>query len=167
MWYNTHDTGACFGANGMRTHFLAALALGPSLAGCASVTEGSTEPIFVMTAPETGATCTCSNDRGSWSVVSPGTVAVKKSESVLTVRCSKPGWKDGVEYAAPRVSTTGMVGMVLPYVGLLNAAVDASTGAAMQYPNAFTVQLKPIAPPAAATTPSPPPTTTAAKPPGG
>jgi hypothetical protein len=151
----------------MRIHILAALALGPSLAGCASVTEGASESIFVTTAPETGATCTCSNDRGSWSLVSPGTVAVKKSESVLTVRCSKPGWKDGVEYAAPRVSTTGMVGMVLPYVGLLNAAVDASTGAAMQYPIAFTVQLKPIAPPAAPAVTSQPPATTAAKPPSG
>jgi hypothetical protein len=143
----------------MKILVAATLPLAPVLAGCASVTEGSTQPVFVTTAPETGATCTCTNNRGSWTLVTPGTVVVKKSESVLAIHCSKAGWKDGTEYASGRISTAGMVGMMLPYVGLLNAAVDASTGATTKYPQAFTVQLKPLAPPPATpttATPSPP-----------
>jgi hypothetical protein len=136
----------------MKFHLAAIAALAPVLAGCASVTEGSTQPVFVTTTPETGATCTCTNDRGSWSLVTPGTVVIKKSESVLAIHCSKSGWKDGTEYASGRISTSGMIGMALPYVGLLNAAVDASTGAATKYPEAFTVQMNPLAPPPATPT---------------
>jgi hypothetical protein len=145
----------------MKILIAAALALAPVLAGCASVTEGSTEPVFVTTTPESGATCTCTNDRGSWTVVTPGTVVVSKSESVLAIHCTKPGWKDGTEYASGRISTAGMIGMALPYVGLLNAAVDASTGAATKYPQAFTVQLTPLAPPAPAAVLPPPQNNTA------
>lgn len=116
-----------------------------SLAACASVAEGTTQQIYVTTTPETGAACTASNGRGEWSLVTPGTVTVKKSESVLKIRCTKPGWKDGTVYAAGKISTANLMGNMLPYVGLLNAAVDASTGAALTYPGSYTIELKPLA----------------------
>ncbi|HTP76401.1 MAG TPA: hypothetical protein VMJ73_05420 [Rhizomicrobium sp.] len=120
------------------------------LAGCASVVEGTTQPIAISTAPESGANCSVSNARGQWSTFSPGTVTVDKSESVLTVRCSKSGWSDAVLYVAPRVSNTAMFGAIVPYVGIVDAAVNASSGAAMQYPEAVVLTLaRPDAPPAA------------------
>jgi hypothetical protein len=122
----------------------AVVAAALSLAACASIAEGTSQQIYVTTTPETGAACTASNGRGEWDVVTPGTVTVKKSETVLKIRCSKPGWKDATVYAAGKISTANLVGNMLPYVGLLNAAVDASTGAALTYPGSYTIELKPL-----------------------
>jgi hypothetical protein len=131
----------------MQIRWLAAIFAVASLcAGCASVVDGATQPIFVATTPVAGANCTCSNDRGSWSVVTPGSVVIKKSESVLQILCSKPGYRDGKTYAAGHMTTAGTVGMMLPYVGLINSAVDASTGAALTYPDSYSIELKPAAP---------------------
>jgi len=111
-------------------------------AGCASVVDGTTQPIYVATTPVSGATCTCSNDRGQWIVVTPGTVVIAKSESVLQIRCSKIGYVDGKAYAAGHMTSAGIAGAMLPYVGLLDAAVDASTGAALTYPGSYSIDLK-------------------------
>ena len=91
---------------------------------------------------------------GQWSTVSPGTVIIDKSQSVLTVRCNKGGWSEAVLYIAPRMSTTAMVGAFMPYVGIVDAAVNASSGAAMVYPQSITLTMTPSAPPASAPPPS-------------
>lgn len=127
---------------------IAALAAVFFCAGCASVVDGSTQPIYVTTTPETGATCICSNERGKWTVSTPGTVIVKKSESVLEIHCRKPGYKDGTAYAAGKETAAGLIGNALPYIGLLNAITDASTGAALTYPGSYTIDMQPV--PAAA-----------------
>src|SRR5262249_5694599 len=101
------------------------------------------------------------NERGKWTLTSPGTVVVKKSASVLSIRCSKPGWKDGTAYASGKISTAGMVGMMLPYVGLLNAAVDGSTGAGQEYPRSYIISMKPAANTAVPATPAAAPAPTA------
>src|SRR6185295_259859 len=95
---------------------LVAVAAALQLCGCASTIEGTTQQIFVTTIPESGAACTASNARGQWSLVTPATVIVKKSESVLKISCSKPGWKDGTVYAAGKMSTASLAGNMLPYV---------------------------------------------------
>ena len=120
----------------------AALAAALACAGCASVVDGSTQTIYVKTIPEVAANCSASNSQGNWQFVSPASIVIKKSGSVLTIRCSKPGWQDGTFYAAGRASTTAMIGSMLPYVGLLNAAVDASTGAALDYPDTYAIEMK-------------------------
>jgi hypothetical protein len=47
--------------------------------------------------------------------------------------------------------------LALPYVGLLNAAVDGSTGAGQKYPQSYTIELKPAANAASPTTTTPSP----------
>lgn len=120
---------------------LAAASACAALGGCASVMESSEQPVQVATAPEQGADCIVSNDRGHWPLTSPGTVTVKKSASVLQIQCTKQGYKTGTLYSAPKMSTAAMVGMMMPYAGLLNAAVDSSSGAAQQYENTFLVTM--------------------------
>ena len=122
----------------------AAAVVAPLCAGCASVLESSTQPVTVATAPEAGAACNVSNDRGAWPLVSPGTVVIKKSESVLEIDCSKAGFQDAKIYTAPKISTAAEVGMMMPYVGLLNAAVDGSSGAAQSYPATYVLTMKPV-----------------------
>lgn len=128
-------------------HILALLALVPLVNGCASVVEGTTQQIAISTNPEVGADCTGSNAKGEWSVVTPGTITVKKSSTtILTVHCSKPGWEDGTVYAAGKWSKAGIAGEIVPYVGLVNYAADMSSGAMIVYPNAITVPMRPAPP---------------------
>lgn len=123
------------------------------LGACASVVEGSTEAIYVSTVPISGANCELSNARGKWPVTTPGSVVVDRSNSVLTVHCTKDGWGDAKEYFATKVPTSAMVGMIL--VGVVSAAVDGSTGAANEYPDTISVTMKQIEPvaPVAVTAP--------------
>ena len=128
-------------------------ACGLSCAGCASVVDGSTEMITIATAPVTGADCTASNSRGQWSVVSPGAVTIDKSESVLTIACTKAGYADGKFYASGKMSTAGLIGTMIPYAGLVSTAVDAGTGAMLTYPESYVIEMKPL--PSAAAAPPP------------
>lgn len=132
--------------------------LAAPLGACATVAEGSTQPIYVSTGSITGANCELSNARGTWSVTTPGSVVVAKSDSVLTAHCTKDGWRDAKDYFASKVPTSAMIGMMLPYAGIVSAAVDGSTGAANEYPDTISVTMQQIEPaaPAAVTAPSPP-----------
>src|SRR6185312_15260744 len=143
---------------------LAVAAVTSMCAGCASVMESAEQPVQVATTPEQGADCLVFNDRGQWHVTSPGAVTIKKSASVLSIVCSKPGYKDGKVYAAPRMSKTALVGMMLPYAGMLNAAVDSGSGAAQYYDTNYIVNMAPMPGAAAATTPAPVAATTAPAP---
>lgn len=125
-------------------HFAALAVVVFCAAGCASVIEGSTQLISVSSAPESGAACTLSNEQGKWSVVTPGAVTVQKSGSVLAVHCHKDGWADTTYYATGRLSSLAAVGAFVPYIGIINAAADASSGAGMKYPDAVIVNLKPL-----------------------
>jgi hypothetical protein len=130
--------------NGCRAAtIVATLAAMCALPGCASVTEGTTQQIAISTTPISGATCAISNTLGQWTVVTPGTVEVRRSESVLRARCSKDGWQDATGYLSSRVPALAQAGMMMPYVGLLSAAVDGSTGAANEYPALLSVPMKP------------------------
>jgi hypothetical protein len=120
-----------------------ALGLAMGLAGgCASVVEGTTQPIYVTTSPEPGANCEVSNARGSWPVITPGTVVVKKSDSVLVVHCAKEGQRDAEEYYAAKLPTAALIGAMIPYAGIVSAAVDGSSGASGEYPNTITIILQ-------------------------
>lgn len=130
----------------------AATVVASSLAGCASVTEGSTQPISIATAPVSGATCTLSNAVGKWTLVTPGTAIVAKSQTVLKIVCVKDGGQEGTGYLTPRVPASALIGMMMPYAGVVSAAVDGSTGAGNEYPDSLLINMKenvPLAPPAA------------------
>jgi len=122
--------------------------------GCASVVEKSVQTVQVATAPENGAQCSLSNERGKWLLVSPGVATVEKSASVLLIDCIKPGYQEAKLYVEPKISTAATVGMMLPYVGLLSAAADAESGAGQKYPDNYVVNMKPIVAPPQATAPT-------------
>ncbi|MGD0865370.1 MAG: hypothetical protein ABSA49_07425 [Rhizomicrobium sp.] len=127
-------------------HFRQVTALAVSvflLAGCASVIDGTVQPIYVSTEPISGVNCKLSNARGEWSVTTPGSVIVKKSDSVLVVDCTKDEWRDAKAYFASKLPVSAMVGAMVPYVGLVSAAVDGSSGASGQYPTTITVSMEP------------------------
>lgn len=109
---------------------LACSALG--LAGCASILTGDSEDIYVTTGKDTGAKCTLSNNRGSWTVPStPGTVNIKRSMSNLVVNCDK-GKLHGNRSIGTSIKSAAAGNLIIG--GPIGAGIDAGTGAAFDYP---------------------------------
>ncbi len=116
---------------------LTVLALLP-LAACASITDGSSQPLSVTSSPS-GAECKLTNDKGDWYVNrTPDSVTVKRSSNALAVTCKK----GGLVGATSVESTTRSLafGNILAG-GIIGAAVDNSTGAAFNYPQTVHVKL--------------------------
>jgi hypothetical protein len=139
---------------------LTMIAFALATSACA-VVEGDKQVISVTTVPVVGASCTLSNKRGEWTFVTPADVVVKKSTSTLRAACKKDGWKPATAYVASNPSTGAIIGTVLLF-GVVESAVDGSTGAGNDYPKAVEIHLKPVdgeMPAVSATTGTTPPAT--------
>lgn len=109
------------------------------LIGCATFVEGSSQSIAIATPPTSGAQCELSNSRGNWRIISPGSVSIDKSKEPLQVRCTKPGWQDGIA-TIPAEFEGWTAGNVLT-PALIGIAIDASTGAIHHYPQTYEVSM--------------------------
>lgn len=118
-----------------------------TLSACASIVEGSTDRVSILTNPPSSASCTLSNSRGSYSTLGSGTASVKKSKSDLNVTCLDP--QTGAKGQSTVVSDVEAwaFGNIL-IGGLIGLGVDWGTGAAYDYPDSATV---PMVAPIAAT----------------
>jgi len=110
--------------------------------GCASITTGQNQALSVETKESTGAAlsganCKLVNDKGTWFVVSPGSVSVQRSYNDMNVSCTKDGHEPGI--VAAKSSTKAMAFGNIIFGGVIGAAVDAGTGAAYDYPGLIQV----------------------------
>ena len=116
------------------------------LHGCASTASGKNQSVTVVTVFEgeqvNEASCTLSNDSGTWYVKTPGSVFLRKSSGDLSATCKK----NNVQAAATFQSSTsggavaGNTAMLLiPIVGLVAYGVDAASGAMFNYPDTLNV----------------------------
>ncbi len=110
------------------------------LTGCATVLNGTQQEVTIsvecrhMTIP---AYCEASNSAGRWRFKAPGTIVVSKSRSDLRVTC-----QSGTFGAYSDSTASGPSAAVLGNIvagGLLGAAVDYTTGAALNYPSKIVV----------------------------
>lgn len=112
------------------------------IAGCASITGSKNQPVSVV-ATHNGkpieADCVVNNDKGTWYVKTPGSVVVQKSGQNLAVSCNKDGVPSGT-VSVPSSHNGSVFGNIL-FGGFIGYAVDASTGAAFDYPNSLGVQM--------------------------
>lgn len=113
---------------------LAAAAL---LAGCASVSGGNVQKMYLQVAggdgaQVMGAVCRLSNDKGSWQVVSPGETSVVRSNRPMEIRCEKPPMSPGVVSVASG-ARTAMLGNLIAG-GVIGAVIDHETGSGYEYP---------------------------------
>ncbi len=127
-----------------------------SLQGCASIVSGTTQSLSVETKSATGdavsgANCKMTNDKGTWFVATPGTVAVHRSMSDLSILCTKESFQPANNVAPS--STKGMVFGNLLFGGIIGVGVDAATGAAFDYPTLIPVFMVPVAAPPVAMIP--------------
>jgi hypothetical protein len=117
------------------------IAASAALTGCASIVSGTTQVVSVDTTmagqPVEGAKCTLTNSKGTFYVTTPGTVPVHRAYGNLAITCTKDPLPTGT--ATVKSSTKGMAAGNLLFGGAIGIAVDASSGAAYDYPEALHV----------------------------
>jgi len=112
-----------------------------ALNGCASIVNGTSQPVSVDTAPIQGAKCALKNDKGVWYInKTPGSVTVHRSYGDLTVTCTKKGFKKSVAHV--KSHTKGMAFGNAVFGGVIGAGVDVADGAAYDYPSNIHVSMK-------------------------
>lgn len=113
------------------------------VSGCASITGSKNQPVSVQTHhngnPIQDASCTLTNDKGTWFVKTPGSTTIQKSGQDLVVTCNKDGVPAG-STAVVSSANGGAWGNIL-FGGFIGYAIDASTGAAFDYPTSMTVHM--------------------------
>ncbi|XHS79174.1 hypothetical protein ACFJGW_04175 [Burkholderiaceae bacterium UC74_6] len=107
------------------------------LVGCASVSNGTSGSMRVETVskagqPVEGAICNLTNDSGSFTVTTPGSVLVHRSSSDLRVECKKAGEPTAAGTVTSRVAGS-LFGNIL-IGGGIGMIVDHSNGSAYNYP---------------------------------
>ncbi|SFI86630.1 PEGA domain-containing protein [Albimonas pacifica] len=120
---------------------VAALALA-ALAGCATITHGSTDTVSIDTRPS-GASCTVTQGGAQVARVdpTPGTIMVPKSKHDLAVRCEKEGYQPAVGSVGSEFQAMTFGNIV--FGGVIGVAVDAASGAMNDYEPMVTIALLP------------------------
>jgi hypothetical protein len=125
---------------------IAAAAAISALSGCASIVGSSNQPISIQAtkagAQVTGATCELTNDKGSWSVTTPGSVTVHKAYGDMSVKCQKDS--DNAALTTAKSSANGLVFGNILFGGIIGLAVDMGTGSGYDYPSIVTVLMDSI-----------------------
>jgi len=111
--------------------------------GCASITTSTTQTVSVQTQQKgtqvVGANCTLQNNKGTWTVTTPGSVVVHKSYGDMTATCNKDGMDPG-SGVFQSSSNAGVWGNILAG-GIIGYAVDANNGAGFSYPSTLSIEM--------------------------
>lgn len=115
------------------------------ITGCASVTGSPTQNMAVQTRDQTGdeikgAKCTLSNNKGRWSLETPGFTTIQKSNQDMQVNCTKEGLEPGNQ-AVVSETLGSMFGNII-IGGGIGALIDHNSGAAYEYPSMVRVLMR-------------------------
>lgn len=107
------------------------------LTGCASITSEGTQSLRIEVEDEAGVElteldCTLENDKGIYTLSSPGNVLVKKSGKNLSVICKNKSEKSAKGALISRAGA-GMWGNLV-FGGGIGAIIDHNKGTAYNYP---------------------------------
>ena len=121
-----------------------------ALGGCASMFEGSSQHIEVVTNPP-GAACVLEREGEQIASLpqTPGIVRIKKNKHDIMVKCTKPGYAEGSflnESGTAAVAFANVLWGV--FMGPVAIATDAVTGADNKYDGTVTITLTANAAPA-------------------
>jgi hypothetical protein len=106
--------------------------------GCASVTQGTTQPLRIDTENAKGeliddADCALTNDHGTTHAQSGRTSPVRRSGQDLNITCTSPGLPEASGRLVSRANA-GLAGNII-IGGGIGALVDHNSGAAYTYPS--------------------------------
>lgn len=129
----------------MKIQMILCCAAGAALtSACATISEGSSDSIYVVTSPA-GASCAATRDGGPVGHVNPtpGSMTVDKSKKAITLDCGKEGYLDARGVIASEMEAMTFGNLI--FGGLIGVAVDASSGALNDYPESITIEMTPAA----------------------
>jgi hypothetical protein len=113
------------------------------LAGCATITRGTSQVVAVSTPGVPGATCTLTSPSvGTQVVVTPATISLPKGRDAVSVRCEKECYQDGAGIIASNME--GMAAGNLILGGVVGLGVDAASGAMNSYSPEVQIVMPPI-----------------------
>ncbi len=113
------------------------------LAGCATITKGTSQSIAIVTPNAPGATCTLSSEaHGSRTVTTPATFVVEKSKDNINVVCKKACFQDGAGVVIS--GTEAMTAGNIIAGGVIGLGVDAASGALNKYSAETQIHMTPI-----------------------
>ena len=108
------------------------------LSGCASITQGTDDSIFVdISNCSEKVNCSATNKKGTWEFTAPGSIRFTKSDDSLHITC-----EDGDYMASATVTPTSgdMVWGNLLIGGIIGAAADASSDAHWTTPDSVSIE---------------------------
>lgn len=127
---------------------VAVCATGFALSGCATVFEGTSQEISVVTNPP-GAYCVFERQGMQVGTISasPGTANIRKSKYDIIIRCSKAGYQDAqyLNHSGTTATIAANVAADLLLTAGLSSIVDSADGADNKYDSAVNITLLPVA----------------------
>jgi hypothetical protein len=122
------------------------LAVSIALSGCATVFEGTSQDISVVSNPP-GAVCVFEREGMEVGRVqsTPGTASIRKSKYDVTVRCNKPGFAEAsyLNHSGTTATIAGNIAADLVLTAGLSSIVDSADGADNKYDSAVNISLVP------------------------
>lgn len=117
------------------------------VSGCSTLTgEGTAQNISVETIERasgdriTDARCDLSNDEGAWTVLTPGSVLIHRSNKPLSVKCQKTGYIQ--DYSSVDSKTKANMWGNIIIGGGIGAIIDHNNGSAYEYPDVVRIPMR-------------------------
>lgn len=143
----------------MKLISIAALAaVGIAVSGCATVFEGTSQEISIVTNPP-GASCVFERQGMQVGAIptTPGTANIRKNKYDIMIKCDKPGYQEAsyLNHSGVTATIAANVAADIVLTGGLSSIVDSADGADNKYDSAVNITLIPTGPttPTAATDP--------------
>ena len=140
----------------MKTKLRAAVAVAfavSSLGGCASIIDGTTQEITVVSNP-TGANCVFYRQDMPIGTVTntPGMLTVKRRKYDITVKCDKPGYSQAsyLNHSGTTAMIAGNIAADLILTAGISSIVDSANGADNRYDPVVNISMIPLITTAAA-----------------
>ncbi len=129
-----------------KSALLTTMLLSAALAGCASITRGTTETFVVETFPSDAVVTT---SFGAVCRSSPCAFPGISREASFSVRVERPGYRAETHNIGHRLAGGGAAGglgnAAIPVIGVIGLVVDSNTGATQSLsPNPLRVSLQPL-----------------------
>jgi hypothetical protein len=116
------------------------------LLGCASITEGTSQDISVVTNPS-GATCVFERQGMNIGMITstPATLNVPKRKYDITIRCNKPGYQEAsyLNHSGVTAVIAANIATDLVLTAGLSSIIDSADGADNKYDSAVNITMIP------------------------
>ena len=117
--------------------------LGLQLGACATVFEGTTQPVTVNTGTVADVDCTLTSPAfGSLTMKAPGVVTIEKSKHNINVNCTKEGYEPGQAVIVSHFAAAAAANILFGVSGIVvGGIVDAASGAGNKYDSQVSVTM--------------------------